>query len=81
MSGAAFRGLLVAAVSDPNLVLGDKAFGELALFDFFHDSGPGDCIEYVPALRKSARWTSDEAKGVMIGTGYNIGSGFACNPQ
>ncbi len=81
MSGAAFRELLVAAVSDTNLVIGDKAFGELALFDFYHGSGPGDCVEYVPALRKSARWTAEEAKGVMIGTGYNLSSGFACNAQ
>jgi hypothetical protein len=80
MSGVAFRELLVAAVSDTNLVIGDKAFGELELFDFYHATGPGDCIEYVPALRKSARWTAEEAKDVMIG-GHNLGSGFACNPQ
>jgi hypothetical protein len=81
MSGAAFRQLLVAAISDSNLVVGDKAFGQLELFDFYHHSGPGDCIEYVPALRKSARWTAEETKGVTIGTEYNLSFGFACNPQ
>jgi hypothetical protein len=79
MSGATVRELLVSALSDSNVVIADKAFGELELFDFYHASEPGECIEIVPALRKSARWTAEEAKGVMIG-GHNFASAFSCNP-
>jgi hypothetical protein len=78
-SNAAARELLVAATSDPNLWIGDKAFTELALFDFYHSARAGECIEIVPAMRKSARWTAGEAKDASIGS--PLGGTFACTAE
>jgi hypothetical protein len=80
MSDTSVRELLVSALSDSNLEIADKAFGQLELFDFYNASGPGECIEIVPALRRSARWIAEEAKGSSIGGSYNLRWTFACNP-
>jgi hypothetical protein len=75
MSDAAVRKLLVSALSDPNLWLADEAFRQIELFDFFHSSGPRECIGIFPSIRKSVRWTEGEMEGESI-TGT-----VACTPE
>lgn len=79
MSDGAVRALMASAVEDGNAAVGDKAFEEVALFDFFHSAGPGECIEVVPRVRGSARWTKAEASGVMIGNPF--GNTTTCIPE
>lgn len=78
ISNAAVRELLVSAVSDPNVWIGDKAYRQLAMFDFYHAARPGECIEIVPSVRRSARWTAREAKAVSVGG--PVGGSFDCIP-
>jgi hypothetical protein len=78
ISNAAVRELLVSAISDPNVWIGDEAYKQLAMFDFYQSARRGDCIEIVPSVRRFARWTSREAKGVSIGS--PLGGCFACIP-
>jgi hypothetical protein len=78
MSTPAVREMLVSTLSDSNVALGDKAFYELQLYDFYHAAQPAECIEVIPILRKAAHWTADEAKGQFIGGSF--GGGLACTP-
>ena len=78
MSDTTVRELLTAEVADSNLSIGDRAYLELAMFDFHHTSDPGECIEVVPAMRKSARWTKAEMGSSEIGG--PLGFGIACIP-
>jgi hypothetical protein len=78
MSNSTVRRLLLSVISDRNLAIGDKAFGELAMFDFHQTAHPGECIEIVPALRRSATWTHAETKDVSIGN--PLGNAFTCIP-
>ncbi len=53
---SAIRQLWDTATDDPNVFIGDEAFARREMFDFDRVGKPGECIEIVPALRKSARW-------------------------
>jgi len=64
------RDLWTTALSDPNLMVADRAFGQLEMYDFFRHSKSGECIEVVPELRKSARWTAAEAKNGIGMSGF-----------
>jgi hypothetical protein len=78
MSTPAVREMLLSTLSDSNVALGDKAFEELQLYDFYHAALPGECIEIVPILRNALRLASDEAKPKsFVGP---FGGTFACTP-
>jgi hypothetical protein len=74
------RDIWAAAISDSNLMIGDRAFAQMEMYDFFRHSNSGECIEVVPALRKSARWTAEEAKTGIGGPGYGFGLSSGCIP-
>lgn len=63
----AFRQLLLAAANDPNVAIAEDAFSYLVSLDFLASAKPGDCIEIVPALRKTAQRTATEAKAGLVG--------------
>jgi hypothetical protein len=60
------RQLWLSAVDDPNLWIADKAFRQLALFDFFRSARAGECIGIFPSIRKSVRFTAADVEGVAI---------------
>lgn len=62
-----FRQLLSAAANDPNAAIAQDAFSYLVRLDFLASAKPGECIEIVPALRKTAHWTATEAKAGPTG--------------
>jgi hypothetical protein len=78
LANSSVRDLWVTALSDPNLMVADKAFGQREMYDFFRHSKSGECIEVVPELRKSARLTADEAKNGIGMSGLTSVS--ACIP-
>jgi hypothetical protein len=57
------RRLWSAAIDDPNVYIGDEAYQWREMFDFERAGKPGDCIQIVPALRKSAHWLAAERSG------------------
>ncbi len=76
MSNWVIRELIASTVNDANVMVGDQAFSELQLFDFFHSAGPGQCIAIVPRARKAIRGTHAETENVQIGGPF--GSTNAC---
>jgi len=54
------RQFLSAAIDDPNVYIGDEGFERREMFDFQRSGKPGECIQIVPALRKSAHWIGAE---------------------
>ena len=79
MSHEPVRQLIALALWDPNIWVADEAFLQLELYDFHHAARPGECIEIVPAFRKSARWTSEEARGISFGGHFRVS--FTCIPE
>ena len=73
-----FRELLASAMADPNVSIADRAYSELAIWDFYRTTGPGHCLEIVAPLRETAVWTYDESKDVHWGT--PLGVRTACIP-
>jgi hypothetical protein len=65
------RDLWTTVLSDPNLMVGDRAFGQREMYDFFRHSKSGECFEVVPELRKSARWTREEFKHGIESSGFS----------
>jgi hypothetical protein len=74
LANTSVRDLWISTVSDPNLMIGDKAFEQLALYDFFRDSRSGECIEVLPQLRKSVHRTPEEAKNGTSSSGFTVSS-------
>ena len=72
MSNATLQKLLELAISDPNVSIGDKAYNDLANWNFLRTAEPGHCLEMVPAMRKSAIWSHEESKDVKFGTPFGV---------
>lgn len=67
VSNGRLRGLLTEATADSNAFIGDEAFTMLSFFDLFTNGRSGDCVEVAPPLRKTARWSYTESRGLMFG--------------
>jgi hypothetical protein len=78
LSNGTLQELLASAIADPNVSIGDKAYGYLATWNFLRTAQPGHCLEVVAPMRKSAIWSYDESKDVQIGT--PIGVSTTCIP-
>jgi hypothetical protein len=77
------RQLWNAAIDDPNVYIGDEAFQRRELFDFNRAGSPGDCIQIVPALRKSAHWfhaNSAAYRPNLLPANFPLGSSTSCLP-
>jgi hypothetical protein len=77
MDNDTLRDLLVSATSDPNVVIGDRAFADLAHRKFYQTSKPGQCLEVIAPVRRSAVWNYDESKNGFTGT--PLGDSTSCN--
>jgi hypothetical protein len=77
MDNDTLRDLLVSAISDPNVRIGDRAFEDLAVRDFYRNATPGQCLEVIAPLRRSAVWNYDESKNGFTGT--PLGDSTSCN--
>ncbi|MFL6437899.1 MAG: hypothetical protein ACJ71Q_09990 [Terriglobales bacterium] len=75
-TNSALRDLLTSAISDPNVVIGDRAFDSLQEWDFYRNVGPGHCLEVIPELRRSAVWDYNEVNGRSIRS--PLGSSMSC---
>lgn len=64
------RTLLDAAIGDPNLMVGDRAFEAREMFETLRNGSPGDCFEIVPELRKAAYWRSPSCN--VLPPGYPL---------
>jgi hypothetical protein len=78
------RRLLSSAIDDPNLYIGDEAFARREMFDFNRAGRPAECIQIVPALRKSAHWRPGEhdysGRNELLPVGFPLSSSTSCLP-
>jgi hypothetical protein len=76
------RRLLSSAIDDPNIYIGDQAFERREMFDFQRTGKSGECIQIVPALRKSAHWRAGEhdysGKHELLPVGFALTSTTSC---
>lgn len=79
---SAIRELWDTATGDPNVYIGDEAFARREMFDFDRVGKPGECIEIVPALRKSAHWHAGEhdysGQHELLPVGFMLTSSTSC---
>lgn len=69
-------------MDDPNVYIGGEAFEWREMFDFQRSGKPGECIQIVPALRKSAHWLAAEhssAQG-LLSVSFPFTSTISCLP-
>lgn len=74
INGETLHALLSAEMSDPNPVIGDQAFSFLTQWKSLD---PGQCLEIIPELRKTAVWDFAEVKGRTVNS--PLTSSMTCN--
>jgi hypothetical protein len=78
------RKLLSSEVEDSNVYLGDVAFERREMFDFYRAGKAGECIQIVPALRKSAHWPPGQhdysGQHELLPPGFSLSSSTSCLP-
>lgn len=81
---SAIRQLWSSAIDDSNVYIGDEAFARREMFDFQRAGKPGECIQIVPPLRKSAHWLPGEhdysGKHELLPLGFPLSSSTSCLP-
>jgi hypothetical protein len=78
------RKLLSSEIEDTNVYLGDIAFERREMFDFYRAGKSGECIQIVPALRKSAHWLPGQhdysGQHELLPAGFSLSSSTSCLP-
>jgi hypothetical protein len=78
------RQLLSSAIEDPSPYIGDQAFERREMFDFNRTGKPGECMQVVGALRKSAHWRAGDhdysGQHELLPVGFPLSSTTSCIP-
>jgi len=84
LTDSAIRQLLNSAIDDSNVYIGDQAFERREMFDFNRRASAGECIQVVPALRKSAHWLPGDhdysGQNELLPVGFPLSSSTSCIP-
>jgi len=79
------RQLLSSTIEDRNLYIGDFAFEQRESFDFNRAGKPGECMQVVGALRKSAHWRAGDhdysGRNELLPVNFPLSSTTSCIPE